>query len=265
MKIRKYKAFLILFFAFCIGILLVNFIVYKIYQQRIDTIPLTKVKSLFSVYDFDQVWQTVSYVSGFILILPAMLLIFLTTNEYTFRTNRQNIIDGWSRHHFFEAKILVATLLAAISVLMVVLTGMLFGLFGTQTFGLNGFYYIGFFFIKALSYNFVALLFSVLIQRTGFAIGLFYIYLFGENIISQLLSFWSYRMAENNQLNIGNLGNYLPMNASDALLQFPETPLNKITNGFSVTDSPNVILIISIAYLFIFYISIRKKLLQSDL
>jgi hypothetical protein len=65
-------------------------------------------------YDFKHVWQTTSYTSGYILILPVMLLIMLVTNEFTYKTNRQNIIDGLSRLDFINVKIVLATLFAVI-------------------------------------------------------------------------------------------------------------------------------------------------------
>ncbi len=58
-----------------------------------------------SPYDFAHTWQTTSYVGGWLLLLPGLLLILLITNEFSFRTHRQNIIDGWARKDFYNVKL----------------------------------------------------------------------------------------------------------------------------------------------------------------
>src|SRR5579872_6832208 len=82
-----------------------------------------------SPFAFPDAWQTISYNSApFLLILPALLIITLTTNEFTFRTHRQNIIDGWNRKQFVTVKLVELVILAAICTLVVGITTLLFGL-----------------------------------------------------------------------------------------------------------------------------------------
>jgi hypothetical protein len=60
---------------------------------------------LFNPYDFNNTWQS-TWPDRVFYYSPAMLII-LITNEYSFRTNRQNVIDGWSRNGYF-CKIVIA-------------------------------------------------------------------------------------------------------------------------------------------------------------
>ena len=67
----------------------------------------------------------------------------------------------------------------------------------------------------------IALLFAVLVRKTGFAIGLFFIYLGVENIIWAILQGLSMKYKLEYDFDIGYMGNYLPLNASDSLVHFP--------------------------------------------
>lgn len=102
--------------------------------------------SSYSPYNFDNTWQTTSYASGYLLLLPAMLIIILVTNEYTFRTNRQNVIDGWSREQFITVKLAIALIVAIVSTIIVILTAMGFGFTSNTNFSTSGFSHVGFFF-----------------------------------------------------------------------------------------------------------------------
>ena len=63
----------------------------------------------------------------------------LVTNEFSFRTHRQNIIDGWSRRQFVDVKIAMAVIIALVSTLMVILTALVFGFASGTSFGLDNF------------------------------------------------------------------------------------------------------------------------------
>jgi ABC-2 type transport system permease protein len=262
MKIKNYKAFLIIFIFLILGIFAANFIVYKIFKSIVEETQAGALVKGFNIYDFNHVWEVSSYVSGYLLILPSMLIVFLTTNEFSFRTNRQNIIDGWSRKQFFDVKVALAFLIALVSTVMVIITALIFGFTGDAGFSFTGISHIAFFFIKAFSYNMIALLLAVLIRKTGFAIGMFFIYLFAENFIAQLLDFWSMQLLNNN-IDIGSMGSYLPMNASDGLLTFPDNPLQK--TAIFPSNYTGLVLTFAIGYLTLFYFWTRKKLMKADL
>ena len=84
-------------------------------------------------YSFPDVWRAVSYVAGYFLMMPAILLIILVTNEYGFRTHRQNVIDGWSRNQFITAKLLIVLLLAVLATVLTISTGYFLGYLYTDS------------------------------------------------------------------------------------------------------------------------------------
>ena len=194
LKVKNYTAFKLLAIFFSLGVVLINYAVYAVNKNVISQAGGGKMLALFNPYDFNNTWQSTSYATGFLLILPAMLIIILITNEYTFRTSRQNVIDGWSRSEFISVKIVMALIFAIFSTLLVILTATGFGLLSGSDFGLNQFSHVGFFFLKALTYNMFAVLVAVLVRKTGFAIGVYFIYLGVENFISQMLDILSMKL-----------------------------------------------------------------------
>ena len=265
LKIKNYNAFIILSSFFALGVVAINYVIYSVNKNMFSEVNAAKMIGKFSPYDFDKTWQTTSYAAGWILLLPALLMIMLVTNEFTYRTHRQNIIDGWSRKQFIEVKMVMALIAALLSTVIVIITALVFGLASGTSFSLDGFSHTGFFFLKALTYNMVALLISVLIRRTGFATGVFFIYMGFENFVSQLLDVWSIKLRKDDGVDLGSMGDYLPMNAADGLLTFPDNPLKGLARGVMPTDYTSVVMTLCVAYLVLFCWWSYNRIVKTDL
>ncbi len=267
LKVKSYAAFIVISLFFMVGIVAANYIVYAVKKNVVDKADPTGLISSSSPYDFDSVWQTSSYVSGWLLLLPGLLLILLVTNEFGFKTHRQNIIDGWSREQFINVKIAIAVIVALVATLVVIITGLVFGFASGTSFSLTHFESVFFFFLKALSYNMIALLIAVLVRKTGFAIGLFFVYLWFENFAATMLEVLSYKLKEWYKLDAGNLGDYLPMNASDGLLHIPRTSIGDMAKKAAQMphDYMYVSLAFAIVYLVGFYIWSKNRVISTDL
>lgn len=267
LKIKNYNAFKVLMICFGAGILLSNYILYKVISSMIADNHNPTVMALagsFDPYNFNSTWGTTSYASGFTLIIPSMLMILLVTNEYTYRTNRQNIIDGWNRKEFISTKLMLAFLLALFSLAVVFIAAMVMGFISGSAFSMAHIAPLGFFFLKALTYNLFAVLISVLVKRTGFAIGLFFIYLGGENFLSLYLLYLSKKLAMSGT-DLGDLGSYLPLNASDSLVAFPDNPLKSIAKSIGPSDYMWISFAFAAAYILLFIWWSRRRYLKADL
>src|SRR2546423_6278154 len=125
MKLKNYRTFWILTSLYLVSIVGINFIAFKI-LQRIYEEKQSKAAAELIIgnrpYSFPSAWQMTSYMSSFLLFLPGLLMIIFITNEFSFKTHRQNIIDGWSRNEFISVKILMALLLSILSTIMVAIT-----------------------------------------------------------------------------------------------------------------------------------------------
>lgn len=264
LKLKNYTAFKVMAIFFIVGVFALNYIVYIVNKNIVNNVPGAGLIS-FSPYDFPNTWQSTSYATGFILLLPALLLLMLFTNEYTYKTHRQNIIDGLSRRQFISVKMMMAFIFALLATFLVLISALVFGLASGTSFSFHGIIFVAYFFLKALSYNIIAILFSVIVKRTGFAIGIFFIYMGSENILSQFLNVWSIKIKRDNKLDLGNMGDYLPMNAADGLLEFPDNPIKNMSKVIMPSDYTWLVLALAVIYLVAFYLWSRRRFINADL
>lgn len=266
MKIKRYNAFIVISAFFVLGVFFANYILYNFKKNVIDTSDPTGLLSSITPYSFPKVWQTVSYGSGYLLLLPGMLLLILVTNEFTYRTHRQNIIDGLSRTQFTQVKLLMGVITALVCTVLIFITSIIFGLVTKNgSFSFEGVENVGYFFLKALTYNFIAILMGILIRRTGFAIAVYFIYTVLENGISLLLYVLAIRLKKDHNLDLGNLGNYLPMNAADGLIYSPFDSLTGLAHKMFPSDYTWLVLSLAIIYLALFYFWSEKRMQNADL
>lgn len=266
MKIKNYNAFIVISSFFALGVFAANYLAYSFKKNVIDPADPTGLISSGSPFGFPNVWQTVSYYSGLMLLLPGLLLLILVTNEFTYRTHRQNIIDGISRNQFTQVKLLMGFITALACTVLVFIASLLFGFFvNSDSFSFSGIENIGYFFLKALTYNFIAILIGVLIRRTGFAIAVYFIYTVLENGISLLLYVWAINIKKNHNIDLGNMGNYLPMNAADGLLYSPFSSFTNLANKILPADYSWLVFSLAMVYLALFYFWSQRRMLQSDL
>lgn len=134
-------------------------------EINIDRIPL---------YHFPDVWLNLIWFSGFFKIVLAIMVVISVTNEYSYRTLRQNIIDGMSRSQFVVSKIMTNLLLSLMSVAMIFIIGLVTGLIYSPSLAYdNMFTDLEFFlayFLEIFFFMSYAMMISILIQRAGLSI-----------------------------------------------------------------------------------------------
>lgn len=257
LKLKGYRTFWVLSILFIISIFGINYFVYYVKQVMANTAPPVNA-IVGQPFSFPNVWNTVSYFSSFLLAIPGLLIITSITNEFTYKTSRQNIIDGWSRKDFISVKIALVLILALVTTLLVFITSIIFGYMSSSTFSFEKIEYVGFFFLEALSYSMFAVLISLFIKRSGLSLGLFFLYSFIiENVAGILI----------NKFTVGvdirtGPGDFLPLNSADSLIPFPFFR-NIINLG---TATPRwMLLSAAIGYLLLYTFTAYKKYSRDDL
>src|ERR1700694_1611313 len=99
LKIKNYRAFWVFSVFYLVSIFLLNYIGWSTHQRTTHDVPGSEVV-LGQPFSFPNVWATVGWMSSWLLYFPGMMIIMLMTNEFNFKTHRQNIIDGLSRNQF---------------------------------------------------------------------------------------------------------------------------------------------------------------------
>jgi len=255
MKVRNYRTFWIL-----LGIIVVSIpaFSYMVYNLTDNTFPKNRhgQSPLGTPFAFPDAWHTISWFSSLLFVLPAILVITLTTNEFTFKTHRQNIIDGWSRNQFISVKLIGVLFLSVLCTVVVLLTVLGFGYLGNK--GLlkvsawEGSRFLFFYFVEVLSYSMIAFVIAVLIKRSGLAIGIFLIYMIAEQVIMAILT------------NVYKLtaGQYLPEETTDRLIPLPFIQIGDPANWEHRIPG---YLIAAAIYLVIYCVVTGRYFLKSDL
>jgi hypothetical protein len=252
LKIKNYKAFWVFSILYLASIFLINYIAWSIQQQTFQQAP--QAEQMFgNPYAFPRVWQTVGWMSSWLLYLPGMLMIMLMTNEFNFKTHRQNVIDGLSRHQFIIVKMILVLLMAVIITVINFITALIFGTITSGQFGTEGLEFIAYVFLQSLGYIFFALMLAVLFRRSGLAIIVFILFgLIFEWLITAVLTF---------QLHLTPYSYFLPLQTSDVLIPLPFGKEMIYKNAPSALSLVAAILVYITAY---FYFT-RKKFVTDDL
>ncbi len=126
------------------------------------------------LYHFPDVWQNLVFISGFFKIVLAIMVVISITNEFTYRTIRQNIIDGLSRWQFLQSKILTNALLSVMSVAMVFIIGLVTGLIYSPEiqagYVFTDLEFFPAYFLEVFAFLSYALMLGIVIQRSGLTI-----------------------------------------------------------------------------------------------
>ncbi len=258
LKVRNYKTFWILLGIIIVCIPAFNYVIYDITD---NSFPKMNGQNLLgNPFSFPTVWSTVPYNAGILVLLPAILIITLFTNEFTFRTHRQNVIDGWRRSQFIFIKLFGVFLLTLFITGIVILTVLYFSYINKKADqpapGWMELRYILFYFVEMLDYSLIAIIFAMLIRRAGLALGLFFLYMIIEQFIVSL---------GRNKYK-ATWVDYLPEEVSDRLI--PQPFARKILSpGGNQLWENHVLLYLSIAvlYIIIFVVFVSWRFRKADL
>lgn len=217
LKIKKYPAFWWMTAIVAVSYPGINYMTYYIYQdvtQRGDPNAKMMLKMLIgNPFTFPEVWHTVAYFSTVFIFIPAIVVIMFITNEYTYKTHRQNIIDGWSRNQFMGAKLIDVLLITLLSTLLYTLVALIIG-YVNYSEGSHAIWeqsqYIGLFFLQTFSQLSIAFLIAVLCRRAFIALGVFLFYKIVEKILVGLAA-WKAK----------DIGQYLPFEISNRTIPAP--------------------------------------------
>lgn len=254
LKVKNYRTFWVLGILYIASLIGVNYIVDTIVNIAYKKTPMAEMMLGTPPFEFPMVWQATTYVSSFLLFFPGLIIIILMTNEFSYKTHRQNIIDGLSRTQFILVKMVDCVIIAFVSTVVVALTAIVFGFAeGSKLTSIANVQFIGYSFVQALSYTSLALLMATFFRRSGIAIGVYFLY---SVILDELLSFLFNKYAF-------NTGRFMPLESNDKMLYFPS--FKKLTDEIVAPTNANIMLVAAVIYLVIYYFVCKKKFETADL
>lgn len=165
-------------------------------------------------FSFPEAWHTVAYFSSMFIFIPAIVVIMLITNEYTYKTNRQNIIDGWSRQQFMWSKFISVVIITVIVSVIYFIIALIIGSSNTDATTVNKWeqlYYVLLFAFQTFAQLSIAFLIGLLVRKSFIALAIFIFYfIILEPILVGVLKY-----------KANDIGRYLPLELSDRLIPIP--------------------------------------------
>ena len=204
---------------------------------------------------FPDIWQNITYVYTFLKIFLAIVVIISVSNEFVYKTIRQNVIDGMSRLDFVKSKLMTITFLAIGSTLLVFLTGLVTGLIYTPNLRSEYIFseieFVLAYFLDLFAYLILAFLLTLWIKRSGLAIALMVLLVPIEYTIAALLPD-----------SLEFIGEYLPFHAMNDLISvpFPKYIFMEIKDWVGLEA-----VVLVFVYVALFVYLIRTKLKTTDL
>ena len=172
-----------------------------------------------SLYSFPNVWHNLTYLASFLKIFMAIIGIILVTNEYNYKTIKQQVLHGLTRYEMFWAKVLLNMTIALFATFVLATIATILGFSHTETITWANFTkkisFLLAYFYEIFAYLSMALMIATLVHRSGFAIGILMLYAF---IIDPIAD---YKLPD-------GWGEFLPAQAIGHVIQIPNSQLMKL-------------------------------------
>jgi hypothetical protein len=266
-KIQTYKVFWVLlglyFIFLAAGILLAEFMINHMVNDVNTRMPIPFPH--IAIYYFPDVWQNVAFFATirYVLIFPAIIMIILITNEFTFKTIRQNIINGMSKTEFLVSKLIIILLMAVIMTAVLTAGTFVIGLahsgFQDTAFLRKGIPFMGGFFISMLCYMIYAFFFGFILRNTGLAIAIFTLY----SLIIEPVIYFFLRAPF---IFKNTIYTYLPVNSIIRITEYPAFSVLKKLMGLELQPHVSLtVCLIPLGYAavmtcIVFYVMRKKDL-----
>ena len=218
-KILPYKMFWVMTAIYVVNLFFFSYGLPSLidYFSMQSNVPEVKMLMNF-LYNFPDIWQNLSWAASlrfFIKIFLGIIMIVLVTNEYSYLTIRHNIFNGLSRTDFTMSKVYIAILFSIFATFLIFITGTVLGLIYSSTISVHAFFtkmtFLLGYFVEILTFLLFSMMIGILVKRTGFAIGLLFVYPIIELIVQQKIP--------------ENIQPFLPVNAMNHVLRTPNTSL----------------------------------------
>lgn len=177
--------------------------------------------TIIPLYDFPDVWHNITYIATFLKIIMGFIMIISIANEASYKTLRQNIIDGLSKKEFLLSKLLMIGTMSVGATLLLSIIGTLSGLFYSHVSGwsymVTDTSFLLVYLFEVFYYLTFALMIALLVRKSGLTIVGLMIYTWVlEPILVAIL-----RYAGDFPDWVRSIAEYLPISAVNNLIREP--------------------------------------------
>ncbi|OFY56718.1 MAG: hypothetical protein A2Y87_00130 [Bacteroidetes bacterium RBG_13_46_8] len=208
--------------------------------------------SLIPVFVFPDVWHNLTYIAGFLKIIPAIYVIISVCNEITYGTMRQNIMNGMSRGEFMQSKFFLILILSLSVTFFLLIAGLTLGFIYSQDIEMHSIIkYSGFlaaYFLQVTIYQLIAFLLALLIKRTGLTMGLLIIYTY---VVEPIVVF---------RIKTEWIKGLFPLKAINNLIRLPFGKyMLRETQDYVAIQDLSIALVYTVLFVCLIYLVLRKR------
>ncbi|MEJ6546314.1 MAG: ABC transporter permease subunit [Flavobacteriaceae bacterium] len=179
------------------------------------------------IFNFPYIWHFNTFIAALLKIFLAIIIVSMMANEYTYKTIKQNLIDGLSKKEFIASKFLTVVFFSLISTLFVCVISMILGtVYSDYTeigIVLTDLRFLIAYFIKLIGFFSFCLFAGVLVKRSAFALGFLILWQMFEGFIRGVIR-WKLFDGETTDAIMG----FFPLNAMFNVLKEPFSRLSAV-------------------------------------
>ncbi|PQB02955.1 ABC transporter permease [Aureitalea marina] len=185
------------------------------------------------IFNFPFIWHFNTYIAAILKIFLAIVIVSMMANEYSYRTLKQNLIDGISKKEFVLSKFITVVGFAAVSTVFVFVVSMILGLSFSDYMEIGIIFsdleYLLAYFIKLVGFFSFCLFLGVLVKRSAYAIGFLVIWWLAEGLLYLLMKWRFFRDTDIAE----NVMQFFPLTSMSNLIIEPATRLGAVQSAAS--------------------------------
>ncbi|MDE0536128.1 ABC transporter permease [Tenacibaculum sp. L6] len=222
---RASKVLSIIYFALLTSIALIAAI-------KFDIGPIKFHLAEQGIFNFPYIWHFNTYIAATFKFFLLLVIVSMMANEYSYKTLKQNLIDGLSKKEFVLSKFYTVIAFAFISTLFVFVVSLILGAiysdFNEMSIIFSDLGYLVAFFIKLLGFFSFGLFLGILIKRSAFAVAAMIVWLIVESLIKGYL-YWTFRdVKTGTDEAVNSIMQFFPLESMANLIKEPFTRLGAV-------------------------------------
>ncbi|KRO79355.1 MAG: excinuclease ABC subunit B [Polaribacter sp. BACL8 MAG-120531-bin13] len=179
------------------------------------------------IFNFPYIWHFNTFVAALLKIFLAIIIVSMMSNEYTYKTIKQNLIDGLSKKEFIASKFLTVVLFSIVSTVFVAVISLILGsIYSDYTeWGIvfTDLRFLVAYFIKLVGFFSFCLFIGILVKRSAFALGFLILWQMFEGFTRGMIR-WRLFDGETTDAIMG----FFPLNAMFNVLKEPFSRLSAV-------------------------------------
>ncbi|MFT4697447.1 MAG: ABC-2 type transport system permease protein [Flavobacteriaceae bacterium] len=181
------------------------------------------------IFNFPYVWHFNSWMTAWLKIFFAIVIVSIVANEYSNRTLKQNLIDGLSKREFLTSKVLTVLLFSFVSTIFLFIIsltlGLIFSDYNEFSIIFSDLEYLFAYFLKLFSFFSFCMFLAFLVKKSAFALGFLGLWQVIEGLIAILFQYIKVKTGTD---LFESVYNFLPLNAMSDLIEEPFTRLGAV-------------------------------------